>query len=130
MRKERTVEIGGETLATGDTVVVYTGRSTLDVEILRIGTKRIYLSVRGRETPFSLETRKDCENGHGYVPYFRTRTEVKQRLKRNTLVTKLRDLGIQDASGNDLEDYPDEALEEIIAVLGKYRSAKAVLDLA
>lgn len=130
MTRERTVEIGGEILKVGGTVKVYTGRSSLDAEILRIGTKRIYLKLHGRETPFSLETRKDCENDYGYAPYFRTHTEVKQRLKRNTLLTELRDLGIQDASGNDLEDYPDEALEEIIAVLRKYRSAKAVLDLA
>src|SRR5688572_8622666 len=120
--RERTVEVGGEILKVGGTVKVYTARAPRDAEILRIGTKRIYLKLNGRETPFSLETRKDCENDRGSAPYFRTHTEVARSLKRNTLLMELRDLGIQGTQGASPKGYPDEALEEMVAVLRKYRN--------
>lgn len=125
MSKERVIEVGGETLKAGDTVIVYNGRSSREAPITRIGTRRIFLKVHGREAPFSIESRKDCVNTAGYTPYFRTRTEEAAGLKRQTLMTRLNELGLGAHSSDDwlLSRYPDGVLEKMISILEEYQES-------
>lgn len=122
--KEREIEVGGEILRTGSKVVVYDGREYDDCGVTRIGTRRIYIEVRGRESAFSIESRVDTEKNYGYTRYFRTKTEVAAVKKRERLIGRLFDLGLQptrvDGKGS-LRHYPDEALEQIIAVLDAHK---------
>jgi hypothetical protein len=124
--KERTVQLGGETLGKGSTVVVFTGRGHEEHEVTRVGTKRIYLVQYGREDPFSLESRTQIGSTAGYVPYFKTHTEVAAMRRRQELMLKLREYGLQSVDGSlrDLSQYPEEALEEVLAVLSKHRNSK------
>lgn len=124
--KERTVQLGGETLSKGMTVVVLQGRKRSEQEITKIGTKRIYLKRYGREEAFGIEDRKQVGCVAGYIPRFCTHTEVAAIDRRRDLMLNLRQLGLQSVDGalRDLPQYPDEALEEVIGILSKYQNTE------
>lgn len=122
--KEREFEIGGEILRPGSKVVVYDGREYDDCTVTRIGTRRIYIDVRGRESAFSMADRADTEKSYGYTRYFRTKTEVAATKRREALIARIFDLGLQptriDGKGS-LRFYSDETLEGVIALLEAHR---------
>ncbi|MFE0472435.1 hypothetical protein ACFW2V_12560 [Streptomyces sp. NPDC058947] len=125
--KERTIQLGGETLNKGSTVVVFTSHGREEHEVVKIGTSRIYLMRHNREEPFDIATRQHVGSTVGRIPHFRTRTEVVAADRRRDLMIRLRKLGIQSVDGalRDLKQYPDEALEEVIAVLSRHRNTGA-----
>lgn len=125
--KSRTIQLGGEILKPGDTVVVFTasgGRS--ERPITRIGTKRLYVDGYGTEVAFEIDTRKEVGYVAGYIPHFRTHKEVAAMDRRRDLVLKLREFGLQPVDGalGDLAQHSDEALEDVLAVLSKHRNSK------
>lgn len=125
--KDRTIRLGGETLKPGDAVVVFTasgGRS--ERPITRIGTKHLYADGYGSEVAFEIDTRKEVEYVAGYIPHFRTHREVAAMDRRRDLVLKLREFGLQplDSALGNLEQYSDEALEEVLSVLSKHHNSR------
>lgn len=127
---ERSIEIGGEVLKVGDTVVIRglgrRGDVSDEALITKIGTKYIHLRSNGRETQFSIETRQDAVNTRGVPASFRTRTEVAQIEKRQSLVLRLYELGFQptDKFRNAFGRYDDEVLERVIAVLSENENSE------
>lgn len=122
--KDREFKVGGEVLRPGSKVVVYDGREYDDCEVTRIGTRRIYIEVRGRESAFSMTDRVDTEKNYGYTRYFRTKTEVAAVRKRESLLGRIFDLGLMPTRSDGLgsmRGYPDEALEGVIAVLEAHK---------
>lgn len=125
--RERTIQLGGETLRPGDTVVVFMasgGRA--ERPITKIGTKRVYVDGYGSEVAFEIDTRKEVGCVAGYIPHFRTHTEVAAMDRRRSLVLKLREFGLQPVDGalGTLGQHSDEALEEVLAVLAKHCNSR------
>lgn len=124
---ERTVEVGGEVLKVGDTVIVREWRGSEEREIVRIGVKNLYLKKHGNEEEaFNIATRKSLTNRTGTGAAFRTRTEVARMEKRDGLILRLHELGLQPVEGSrkPLDRYDDEALERVIAVLSEYENSE------
>ncbi|AXH66295.1 hypothetical protein SEA_SATIS_134 [Streptomyces phage Satis] len=122
--KERTFETGGEVLHVGDTVIVFDGNSQREREVTEIGTKRIHIEAvyGGNPVPYSKENRRNLQGN--YTSYFRTKTEVAERQRRDLVKSKLRDLGIEarmTGPHDDLDRYPVEMLEEIAGMLEAHR---------
>lgn len=118
--KDRTVELGGETLRAGKTVVVYERGTSEAREIARIGTANVHLKRGSREEAFRIKDRHKVEPSNGTGSFFRTHTEVARTEKRQALIARLRELGLRstDSFGSEaLERYPDGVLEKVIAVL-------------
>lgn len=118
------MEIGGETLHVGSTVVVDRGQSREVREITKIGTKNLYVKNGPREDAYEIATRRKLGHSTGAGSRFRTNSEVAAADHRMKLVARLNVLGVrptdQFVGRKSLRDYPDEALEEVISILSRY----------
>lgn len=125
MAHGKSIELGGEILTVGSTVIVYGGGrrgvGKEELPITKIGTKYIHIKRHGSDAPFDVETRRDAKNTNGYVGHFKTHTEVARIEKRRDLIRRLHDLGLQPTQGSSaaLDQYDDATLEEVIAILSQ-----------
>lgn len=116
---QRTVEIGGETLGPGSVVIVFDGNSQKERVVASVGTRRIQLECGGKNpVPYSLDDRKNRDGA--YVSWFKTKTEVAQIVRRNHLVSRLRDLGAEArvlGAKTGFDPYPNEVLQAVADLL-------------
>jgi hypothetical protein len=121
MGQGSTVEVGGEVLSVGDTVIVEKGRDRVECPITSIGNKYIHVKMHNRALRFRIGDQSVADNRRGVPARFYTHTEVARAKKRRDLILRLHALGFKPVEGSlsSASQYDDETLERVIAVLSE-----------